>query len=430
MVVKTTISSTTKIKGGRTYKTTDTSSLAVALRASQQFFAASYKTTEYKSVLTSVAKRLNLLIEQAIVAELGGGTIKAGTGGFFPDYYLKLEDGSFAVREQKLVSTVEENGKLVRKSNIKLGGGKGVTLQSGKMNLVTEFITKDDKIEEKKEELPTTRLLNSIKKNADNQAALVRILSGKGRAVSAIRYTLVTKASTIDIPAVFQGKLQNRSIHFTWKDITNAALTRKGKFVVSENGENAINLNFEFFGSTITKALNNMDRVIIKELKGNLGNTIYQIVAEQIAIAGPGAAREIRKLLASLGLSYALKYIPGSAKIVSGVIEVSKTRKTQSRGRQQFISGLVWTVLVQKRLGETMRKSGPPNTPDLTERSGRFRSSISLSPDYRRNLLRYQFLPLYDSLEDYGYTPNTQVRTAIREVAQSLFAREFRIVRV
>lgn len=104
------------------------------------------------------------------------------------------------------------------------------------------------------------------------------------------------------------------------------------------------------------------------------------------------------------------------------------TRKPTSP--QLFISAAQWTVLTQQRLGNTMKKSGKPNPPFLKERSGRFRSSVQVSADYRNNLLKYTYNPLYASLEEYGYNPDLQVETAIRAVAISLYSRRFAISKV
>jgi hypothetical protein len=97
--------------------------------------------------------------------------------------------------------------------------------------------------------------------------------------------------------------------------------------------------------------------------------------------------------------------------------------------KQSFISGIQWTVLTQKRLGETMLRLGEPEPPELKERSGRFRGSVRVFANYRTNTLQYIYNPLYSSLKRYGYRPDLQVETAIREVAQSLYARKFNIVR-
>jgi hypothetical protein len=239
---------------------------------------------------------------------------------------------------------------------------------------------------------------------------------------------LTAKANTIDIPVIFQGRLENRSITFTWKDIQNAVINKKGKITIIDT-EDSIRLNFAFFGSTITKALNDIDRVIVRQLNGRLGRTVLQAIAEQISIPGPGVAQEIKQFLQQAGLEYALQYIPGSAKIVGGTIQLDRRKQTK-RSAQRFISNVQWTILTQRRLGETMQRIGLPNPPDLKERSGRFRTSIEVAADYRRNLLVYTYEPLYQSLERYGYRPNIQVETAIRDVAASLFTRQFNIRKV
>lgn len=105
-------------------------------------------------------------------------------------------------------------------------------------------------------------------------------------------------------------------------------------------------------------------------------------------------------------------------------------RSTQQTSRQQFVSGVQWTVLTQKRLGETMLRMGEPEPPELKERSGRFRGSVQVFANYRTRILQYTYNPLYRSLQKYGYKPDLQVETAIREVAQQLYAQKFNIVRV
>ena len=96
---------------------------------------------------------------------------------------------------------------------------------------------------------------------------------------------------------------------------------------------------------------------------------------------------------------------------------------------QKFISGAQWSVLVQQRLGQTMKTLGRPEPPMLKERTGRFRSSVAVYPDFRNNILRYTYNPLYSSLEEYGYRPDLQVETSIREVALRLYSRTFNIVK-
>lgn len=107
----------------------------------------------------------------------------------------------------------------------------------------------------------------------------------------------------------------------------------------------------------------------------------------------------------------------------------NKKQATKQTSKQAFISGVQWTVLTQKRLGETMLRLGDPEPPELKERSGRFRGSVKVFANYRTMTLQYLYNPLYASLHRYGYRPDLQVETAIREVAQSLYAQKFNIVR-
>lgn len=123
-----------------------------------------------------------------------------------------------------------------------------------------------------------------------------------------------------------------------------------------------------------------------------------------------------------------LKARPVDTFFVSIKQPTAKKKETE-KARQQFISGVQWTVLTQRRLGETMLRLGDPEPPELKERTGRFRGSVQVFANYKTRLLQYTYNPLYKSLERYGYKPDLQVETAIREVAQSLYAQRFNIVR-
>ena len=101
----------------------------------------------------------------------------------------------------------------------------------------------------------------------------------------------------------------------------------------------------------------------------------------------------------------------------------------EPKSMQRFISGVQLTELVQRRLGKTMRKFGDPQAPDLVERSGRFRESVNIVANYRKNVIMYTYNPVYDNLNRYGYRPSEQVGKATREVVQGLFARAFNIVK-
>lgn len=122
----------------------------------------------------------------------------------------------------------------------------------------------------------------------------------------------------------------------------------------------------------------------------------------------------------------------GSIPVTTAILNIDRAENslaTTTESKQTFISGVQWTALTQKRLGETMLRLGEPEPPELKERSGRFRSSVQVTPNYRTMTLQYLYNPLYASLKRYGYRPDLQIETSIREVAQSLYSQKFNIVR-
>jgi hypothetical protein len=433
VAVKTKITSKTTSSDGKIkVASNDSLSLAKALKTSQQLYSASRIDSKYKSVLTSLAGNLNSKIELAIVNELGGGQIKAGSGGFNPDYFLNI-DGAVEFREQKLVSTTETDTGVVRKNRVGLAGGSGITLNTGRQELLTGFDTESGTPERQTKELLTTSIVNNLRANKDNPTKLLDILNGKGAAAKAIKNTIITKASAIDIPVQFRGVLQNRTIKFSWADIQKCVKAGKMKIQVTViEDTTSIKLNLYFTGSTITKALNDMNKVVIKELNGSLGITILKALSEMTTLTSGITQKEVEKFLQDNGFTHALAYIVGSAIISRGTVKISKPKqpKAQPVKTQSFLSSIQWTALVQNLLKKTMRKSGAARQPNLVERSGRFRESIRVVPNYRANLLKFYYLPLYSHLQDYGYNPEQQVVRSIREVAQKAYARQFNIQRM
>jgi hypothetical protein len=105
----------------------------------------------------------------------------------------------------------------------------------------------------------------------------------------------------------------------------------------------------------------------------------------------------------------------------------------KKRKSQRFISGIQLTDMVQKKLGTILPKGpmrGPPLSPvHLTERSGNFRRSVNVFPNYRKDLIRYTYDPRYSVHRDTPRNPDKDINKTIREVVTSLYARNFNIVR-
>mgnify|MGYP003675307494 FL=1 len=434
---------TSKVTGpGIKVASNDGMALSKALKTAQQLYSASRINSKYKGVLTSLAGRLNSQIEAAIVRELGGGQITAGKGGFYPDFYIELKNergegtGVFEAREQKLVSTREVTqgtnaGKVFRDGKVSLAGGSGITLSPGQQDLSTGFNFDAFGENATSQMTPTSRFIGQLKAAEGDPVKLLKILDGKGEAAKIIKKGLALKASAIDIPVQFNGRLENRTIRFSWPEIRKCVLAKKMVISVKDAGDGQIKLNLFFKQAIINKALNDMSQVTIKALEGGLGKAILQALSEVSMLPHGSTQAELQKFLKDKNLTYAMEYIKGSARIASGIVKVDKPKKQKAIGsaRQSFISGVQLSALVQKRLEATMDKVGNPDPPQLKYRSGRFVSSVQVFPNYKRGLMKYAFNPIYRSLENYGYTPDSQVITSIRQVVTSLYSRQFNIVR-
>jgi hypothetical protein len=172
MVFSAKTTQTTILPNSKQTTTTNTSSLAVALRASQQFYSAARIKSKYAGIFNSLAGVLNREIEAVIIKELGGGKIQERGGGFIPDFFVRLEGEEVQLRELKLSATIEQDERVIRRGSVKLGGGEGLTIRPGRLELVTGFVLQEDQITPVAEELPTTRLFNALRKAKDDQAAL------------------------------------------------------------------------------------------------------------------------------------------------------------------------------------------------------------------------------------------------------------------
>lgn len=101
---------------------------------------------------------------------------------------------------------------------------------------------------------------------------------------------------------------------------------------------------------------------------------------------------------------------------------------------QKFISGAQLSALVRRRLGDKMPsgpRRGPPLSSNiLTERTGRFRSSVQVIPDFRRSVMAFFYDPIYKVFVGTQRDPDEFVGDTVREVVQGLYSRAFRILRV
>ena len=268
--------------------------------------------------------------------------------------------------------------------------------------------------------------IGKLKNAKGNQRQLKTLIGGKSKAAVALRKNFALKSSDKRINVTIGNRVVVRSIGWDWNAIKK---NPKATIVIKEDPSNpdTVYFNIQFSETLIRNALNS---AVAKKTEVDLSvsKKLARMLSQEFAAYSPDLSSFLEKQ--NISLSYT--YDQGSVLVAKGKItdkSVTEPEKPQG-GKQNFISGAQWTALVQARLGNTMERFGKAERPYLKERTGRFRKSILVQPNYRSRMISYTYNPLYTSLEKYGYSPNTQVTQAIREVAISLYASKFNIRKV
>jgi predicted transcriptional regulator len=95
----------------------------------------------------------------------------------------------------------------------------------------------------------------------------------------------------------------------------------------------------------------------------------------------------------------------------------------------RFASASQLTSLLRLEVYSRMKKSGKAKPPTLTYRTGRFVENLEVAQvNYKKSIIKYYSLPLYYSLEDYGYEVEELIEGSIREISQNLYSRQFNLV--
>jgi hypothetical protein len=435
MVVKSTITSST-VGPGLNIQSKGSDSLTKALKAAQRLYSLGSQKSKYTTEIKSIVGRLNPVLEQAVVDALGGTRIVAKTGlGFQPDFFVKLPDDSLEVREQKLVAVKEEDGKLIRTRAVGLAGGSGVQITKGTQSFLQGLkLDQEGNVVEEIATVNTTRLFNSLLKTNSSED-IKKILNGKGKAAIVLRQNLLLKAKNIDIPVTYQGQLQNRTIQFSWSDIMK---NPNIKISVDSDRDSVLRIQLYFSGGLITKALNDTNKVLIRNIDDTLSKKYLQIIEEIFTLPNSANTREFKAWLKSQDYEFGISYIPGSAIIsrglVSGKLNKTPTKKRAVSETQTVISDSQFTALVQKEVEKRMPKGplrGPPLNPIvLTYRTGTFVNSIKVVQDFRDSIITYYYAPNYRVHEKRGArAPRLLLQSSIRETVKSVYSQKFRILR-
>lgn len=425
-------------------------SLAAFLAARRVLGASRFK---YKNTNQMLSQGINSaytltgnLMDEIVSKAIGASAVvnTAGHGVIFDNIVIN-NDGTIEMSENKLVSSVVSAEGIVEKvSQISVAGGGGINLSPGVKTLftgetmdITNITLSKGAISDKvdlsnalgKVEVSFSKyFISELIKNKDNQTALKKLIgSNRSEAATALRRNFELKSSDIRVVLNINGRAIIRSIGWTWKDIQNNS---RAKIDVVPDGTGGVNFNIYFTESLVRDALNKTE-TILRQKEIEISQDIAESLAAQFATFSP----EVIAFLDSYSINLSRTYDVGSLLVGRGKVkDTSKivrkpAQQKEQKTTQQFISNAQWTVLTQRRLGESMLTFGEPEQPDIKERTGRFRRSVAVTANYRTKIIQYTYNPLYRGLEHYGYHPELQVERAIRQVAQDLYAREFSIIR-
>ena len=384
--------------------------------------------------LYTAYQSLSSVLDEVIAKEFNAVVVpeRKGRGVVFDNLEVKVVDNRLittgAASETKSVTVVGE-GDTLKASDIKVSDGINLSTTKKLFTAVRPGVeVTPENLASKEELLETTdvnfsnRLLSLLlKKHAEGQPALKKYLkSSNSKTIQALKQNFALKQSDIKVSFVSGGKPFVASIGWTWEQILNP----KSEAIISvKKKQKGVFFNVIFPSSLVSYALTKANKQSFTKVE-----QISTLLATRLAEIPGISPKAVDALTKRLKTQYKLSYVPGSVRVFLANIFARKA-KDKKPTKQRFISGAQWTALTQQRLGQTMSRFGPPDPPDLKERSGRFRGSVQVSADYRRRLLQYTYNPLYSSLEQYGYRPDVQVQTAIREVAQSLYTQQFNIRR-
>ena len=206
---------------------------------------------------------------------------------------------------------------------------------------------------------------------------------------------------------------------------------KKAKISVIKNDEGEILYNIYFTPALVRDTLNAVNKKYDIEIK-NISREIAVGLGKEFAQFSPAVLQFLEKS-SHLVFTYEFDSASPAALIGKGTIKRGKGNRKATQSRQQFISGAQITSLVQKRMAQIMPKGplrGPPLSPTiLTERSGRFRQSVKVVPNYRKNIMTFLYDPIYKTFVDTPRNPDKLIQKSLRETVQGLFARQFAIVR-
>lgn len=378
------------------------------------------------------------IFDDIFTKEIGGVKIKEMPGfGVTPDVIRFKDDGKLETSDIKgIVTSVQGvmgnddrviGGNVQVTNAIKIAGGEGTVL-TGKKEFLTGFV--QDSTAEGGYKATTTEVgryyksfVQELYDNRDNQDTLKKILSRDNINAKALRTNYELKSGLLHIPMLLSdGTVIKGSVSFPWKNIKN---NKAVDILVSKKGKNII-FNIKVNEAEVRRGLNAANDKWIRVFGDKYEKEVLQYMADEFGVLSP---KVLKYLTNNTNITKVIEHGKSGAVIQINSPKEEPVKKATQSPQQRFISGAQISALVRKRLTESMDKTGRPVPPDLKYRTGRYANSVTVVPNYKTKTMSYTINPLYRSLEQYGYTPDDQAKTAIREVVTSLYQRNFIITR-
>ena len=328
------------------------------------------------------------------------------------------------------------------KAKQKLGGSKGGTTV-GQFNpfsaTAAPALTEAIKAQalEQEEEVPDGL-------NINDPAAVLRAARAKFGSKGARGFFDMIKKNDPDMHMTFYHKVKNLTI-------TKGIADSKGKIV----GVDAFQIHFplskytsppfttELSGKAIVYVL---EKAFERDLIENLRNEAPAILAKNAEEFQKGLAKISKKqvvskekLMSGVTVGYGMIFgIPtgGSiprlrAQLKKGVAPKRQPRR-QTRG--QFISNVQLSAILQQQLTQDQPRYPEPTPPTPRYVTGRLARSFMIMVNYRKNLISYYNTPpaagYVDQLNQGGWQLDRGlVEPTIRQMTQSLFGRQFQVIR-
>jgi len=386
------------------------------------------KGSTLKSELTSITKKMSDIVDAEVAIAVGGTLIPGRSGrGVVPDNLMYTIEQGFSVSETKAIKTTQDAaGKTTKANRIKTAGGSGVNLSNTK-ELFTGVDAKTGEFISTDVSAGMPDLVEQLLTAKDNQSELKKILSSRSKTATALRRNFVMKSGDIRIPISHAGGGKEISkISFKWPQIKK---NKAAKIVIKEKtnkkGVTSVLFNIEFSEAYVREAINKANKKGAPRLQ-NESKRFTKALSDANIVFSQKAIDALNN--GNSKITFVVD--KGSARIAAGTItrKVAQSRKSQSP-QQAFLSGVALSALVRARLQQTMATAGEAFPPMLKNRTGKYIESVQVFPNYRKNMITYALNPVYRSLEQYGYIPDGQAIIAIRQVVQSLYARQFNILR-